>query len=266
MLAMMPNAIAIHKRKLVNLAHRGVTGACFTSILRLGWRDISLRILLVEDNATLSEGLATILRGSGYTVDVVGDGLSAESAARAEAFDLIILDLNLPEMDGLDVLRSLRSHQNQAAVIIVTARGAPEERVRGLDLGADDYLTKPFDVSELEARIRVLLRRQAGLRSSRVEFGALAFDLTSRSFTSAGRPVDIPARELALLELLFLRAGKVVSKDAIIGSLSGFDDDLSANAIEQYVSRLRKRLQAYGLTVKTARGIGYYLDQAQIET
>lgn len=221
-----------------------------------------MRILLVEDNATLAEGLATILRGSGYAVDVVGDGLSAESAARAESFDLIILDLNLPEMDGLDVLRSLRSHQNQAAVIIVTARGAPEERVRGLDLGADDYLTKPFDVSELEARIRVLLRRQAGLRSSRVEVGALAFDLTSRTFTSAGRPVDIPARELALLELLFLRAGKVVSKDAIIGSLSGFDDDLSANAIEQYVSRLRKRLHSYGLTVKTARGIGYYLDQA----
>jgi two-component system, OmpR family, response regulator len=219
-----------------------------------------VRILLVEDNGTLADGLSAILRGSGYAVDVVSDGLSAEAVATAEKFDLIILDLNLPEMDGLDVLRSIRARQNQAAVMILTARGTPEERVRGLDLGADDYLTKPFDISELEARIRVLLRRQAGLRSSRVEFGSLSLDLTSRSFSVGGRPLDLPAREVALLELLFLRAGKVVSKESIIGSLTGFDDDLSSNAIEQYVSRLRRRLLAHGLTVKTARGIGYYLD------
>jgi two-component system, OmpR family, response regulator len=219
-----------------------------------------VRILLVEDNGTLADGLSAILRGSGYAVDVVSDGLSAEAVATAEKFDLIILDLNLPEMDGLDVLRSIRARQNQAAVMILTARGTPEERVKGLDLGADDYLTKPFDISELEARIRVLLRRQAGLRSSRVEFGSLSLDLTSRSFSVGGRPLDLPAREVALLELLFLRAGKVVSKESIIGSLTGFDDDLSSNAIEQYVSRLRRRLLAHGLTVKTARGIGYYLD------
>jgi two-component system, OmpR family, response regulator len=243
-----------------------VTAALFGSILQPDEGDDNpLRILLVEDNDTLAEGLSTILRGSGYAVDVVSDGLSAEAVAAAQSFDLIILDLNLPEMDGLDVLRSIRARQNQAAVMILTARGTPEERVRGLDLGADDYLTKPFDISELEARIRVLLRRQAGLRSSRVEFGGLTFDLTSRTFAAGGRPVDIPARELALLELLFMRAGKVVSKDAIIGSLTGFDDDLSANAIEQYVSRLRRRLHAHGLTVKTARGIGYYLDTAAEE-
>ncbi|MCO5733802.1 response regulator transcription factor [Rhizobium sp. SSA_523] len=219
-----------------------------------------MRILLVEDNDTLADGLSTILRGSGYAVDVVGDGVSAEAAVAAQSFDLIILDLNLPGMDGLDVLRSIRARQNPAAVMILTARGAPEERVRGLDLGADDYLTKPFEVTELEARIRVLLRRQAGLRSSRVDFGGLTFDLTSRTFTAANRTMDIPARELGLLELLFLRAGKVVSKETIVNSLTGFDDELSANAIEQYVSRLRKRLQAHGLTIKTARGIGYYLD------
>jgi two-component system OmpR family response regulator len=192
----------------------------------------------------------------------VADGASAEAVAVAETYDLVILDLNLPEMDGLDVLRSMRSRQNPAAVMILTARGAPEERVRGLDLGADDYMIKPFDISEFEARIRMLLRRQAGLRSSVVQFGGVTLDLTSRTFTSAGVPLDIPARELALLELLFLRAGKVVSKDAIVGSLTGFDEDLSANAIEQYVSRLRRRLAPHGLTVRTARGIGYYLENS----
>jgi two-component system, OmpR family, response regulator len=219
-----------------------------------------VRILLVEDNQALAEGLSAILRSSGYAVDAVADGASAEAVAAAETYDLVILDLNLPEMDGLDVLRAMRARANKAAVMILTARGTPEERVRGLDLGADDYMIKPFDISEFEARIRVLLRRQAGLRSSIVNYGGITFDLTSRTFSSQGVPLDIPAREVALLELLFLRAGKVVSKDAIIGSLSGFDDDLSANAIEQYVSRLRRRLAPYGLTVKTARGIGYYLE------
>lgn len=221
-----------------------------------------MRILLVEDNQALSEGLVAILRGAGYAVDAVSDGASAEAVTAAENYDLVILDLNLPEMDGLEVLRAMRSRANKAAVMILTARGTPEERVRGLDLGADDYMIKPFDISEFEARIRVLLRRQSGLRSSIINYGGITFDLTSRTFSSGGVPIDIPAREVALLELLFLRAGKVVSKDAIVGSLTGFDDELSANAIEQYVSRLRRRLASYGLTVKTARGIGYYLEIA----
>ncbi|CDZ28891.1 response regulator transcription factor [Neorhizobium galegae] len=219
-----------------------------------------MRILLVEDNQALAEGLSTILRGSGYAVDAVADGASAEAVAAAETYDLVILDLNLPEMDGLDVLRAMRARANKAAVMILTARGTPEERVKGLDLGADDYMIKPFDIPEFEARIRVLLRRQAGLRSSIVNYGGVTFDLNSRTFSSQGVTLDLPAREVALLELLFLRAGKVVSKDAIMASLTGFDDDLSANAIEQYVSRLRRRLAPHGLTVKTARGIGYYLE------
>ncbi|MDQ0318118.1 two-component system OmpR family response regulator [Pararhizobium capsulatum DSM 1112] len=220
-----------------------------------------MRILLVEDNATLSEGLSAILRSSGYAVDVVADGASADAVIATETFDLVILDLTLPEMDGLEVLRAMRSRQNKAAVMILTARGTPEERVKGLDLGADDYMIKPFDVGEFEARVRVLLRRQAGLRASNVSYGNVSFDLKSRMFSADGAVIDIPARELGLLEILFLRAGKVVAKEAIIQSLTAFDDDLSANAIEQYVSRLRKRLAPHGLTVRTARGIGYYLEK-----
>ncbi|KQY13772.1 response regulator transcription factor [Rhizobium sp. Root482] len=220
-----------------------------------------MRILLVEDNRALSEGLVAILRGSGYAVDVVSDGASADAVTATENFDLVILDLTLPEMDGLDVLRSMRARQNKAAVLILTARGTQEEKIRGLDLGADDYMIKPFDISEFEARVRVLLRRQAGLRSSIVSYGTVSFDLNSRTFSAGGITLDIPARELGLLEILFMRAGKVVAKEAIIQSLTAFDDDLSANAIEQYVSRLRKRLAPHGLTVRTARGIGYYLDK-----
>jgi len=221
-----------------------------------------VRILLVEDNEALADGLSAILKGTGHAVDVVGDGASADAAIASENFDLVILDLTLPEMDGLDVLRGMRARASKAAVLILTARGAPEERVRGLDLGADDYMIKPFDISEFEARVRMLLRRQAGLRSSAVTFGGIALDLNSRTFSAEGMPLDIPARELGLLEILFMRAGKVVAKEAIMQSLAAFDDDLSANAIEQYVSRLRKRLAPHGLTVRTARGIGYYLDKA----
>lgn len=221
-----------------------------------------MRILLVEDNQALADGLFAILRGTGHAVDVVSDGASADAAISAEAFDLVILDLTLPEMDGLEVLRAMRARQNRAAVLILTARGAAEDKVKGLDLGADDYMSKPFDVSEFEARVRMLLRRQAGLRSSALSFGGVDLDLNSRTFSAGGAPLDIPARELGLLEILFLRAGKVVSKEAIMQSLAAFDDDLSANAIEQYVSRLRKRIAPHGLTVRTARGIGYYLDKA----
>ncbi|RJE84572.1 response regulator transcription factor [Paracoccus onubensis] len=220
-----------------------------------------MRILLVEDNLSLAESLAALLRQSGYAVDMVQDGATAETLAAAVDFDLVILDLNLPKMDGLDVLRKMRARRNSAPVMILTARGSPEERVRGLDLGADDYLIKPFDIGEFEARIRSILRRQAGLRSSVVSFGPLEFDLIARSFSASGLPLELPARERDLLELLMLRAGKVVARESIIASLTTLDADLSSNAVEQYVSRLRKRLAELGLTVRTARGIGYFLDR-----
>jgi two-component system, OmpR family, response regulator len=220
-----------------------------------------MRILVVEDNRTLADGLAAVLRVAGYAVDVVHDGVSADAVLSTESFDLVVLDLSLPEMDGLDVLRGMRARKNTSSVLILTARGALDERVRGLDLGADDYMTKPFEVSELEARIRVLLRRQAGLHGSSVSFGNIELDTVSRTLSAFGQTLDMPARELSVLETLLRKAGKVVAKQSIIESLAAFDDDLSENAIEQYISRLRRRLAPYALTVRVARGLGYYLDR-----
>lgn len=224
-----------------------------------------MRLLLVEDNLPLAEALLALLSASGYAVDCVHDGASAEHLVASESFDLVILDLNLPEMDGLSVLKAMRARENPAAVLILTARGAPEDKVRGLDLGADDYMLKPFDVAELEARIRSLLRRRAGLRSSAVSLGGVTLDLVSRRFRAGDQPLDLPARERDLLELLFMRQGKVVTKEAIVQSLTALEDTLSDNAIEQYASRLRRRLAPHGVALRTARGIGYFVERAMDE-
>ncbi len=220
-----------------------------------------MRLLVVEDDLPLAESLVTLLTSSGYAVDCVHDGASAETLVGVEQFDLVILDLNLPQMDGLSLLRAMRARANPAAVMILTARGAAEDRVRGLDLGADDYMAKPFDVREFEARVRSLLRRQAGLRSATVTLGAVTLDLTTRQFSAADQPLELPPRERALLELLLTRAGKVVTKEAIVQSLTSLDDMLSDNAIEQYISRLRRRIAPFGLGLRAVRGIGYLLEK-----
>ncbi len=220
-----------------------------------------MRLLLVEDDLPLAEALTALLAGSGHAVDCVHDGLGAEALLLAEQFELVILDLNLPGLDGLSLLKRIRARQPSPAVMILTARGTAEERVQGLDLGADDYLSKPFDVREFEARVRSLLRRQAGLKSSVVRLGGLELDLTSREFRAEGAILDLPPRERALLELFFQRAGKVVAKEAIVQSLTSLDDLLSDNAIEQYASRLRRRIAPYGLVLRTVRGLGYLLEK-----
>ena len=219
-----------------------------------------MRILVTEDNAVLAEGIARALRSDGYAVDVASDGMIADAALAAETFDVAVLDLGLPGMDGMDVLRRLRARKGDTAVLILTARDGLGDRIKGLDLGADDYMVKPFELSELEARVRALIRRRVGLRSSVVELGRLSFDMSGRIVRIDGVSQEIPHRELDVLETLILRAGQVVSKEKITESLVDFEHDVSPNAIEQYVSRLRRRLEPAGVKIRTARGLGYILE------
>ena len=219
-----------------------------------------MRLLIVEDNKTLADGLAKVLMDGGYVVDVVQDGESAQAALAAGPFDLVVLDLSLPDTDGLDVLRWIRRQGVSVAVLILTARGALDERIRGLDIGADDYMTKPFDVTELKARVRAVLRRHAGARGGRLECGRLIFDIDARQALVDGVALDLTARELSVLQILIGRSERVVSKQQIAERLTAFDSDLSENAVEQYVSRLRRRLEPAGLRIRTARGLGYALE------
>lgn len=214
---------------------------------------------MIEDDRQLAEGLATAFRRSDYAVDWLPDGRQADSVLRTDEFDLVVLDLNLPDMDGLALLRRLRARRALTPVLVITARTGVEERVEGLDVGADDYLTKPFELAELEARIRALLRRSQGRATGLMKCGALEFDANARRATLQGRPLDLPRRELCLLEILVASAGQVVGKDQIASKLFSYDDDAGPNAIEIYVSRLRKKLATAGIEIRTIRGLGYLL-------
>lgn len=217
------------------------------------------RILLVEDDPALARGLAATLRNVGHTVDIACDGETALMAARSEPFGLITLDLGLPDVPGIEVLRSLRREGNVTPIIILTARDALEDRVEGLDLGADDYLLKPFEPSELEARIRALLRRVQGVASPVIRIGQLEIDPARASAAVGGQEIDLRRREWAMLERLVAHAGKVVSKDRLTSEIFGYDEAVGPNAVELYVARLRRKLGAHGPEIKTIRGLGYML-------
>lgn len=220
-----------------------------------------MRILLAEDDRIIADGLGRSLRQSGYAVDWVSSGLDADHALTTGSYDLVILDLGLPKMPGLEVLRRLRARKLKVPVLILTALDGTNDRVKGLDLGADDYMAKPFELVELEARVRALTRRSTGTEPM-IQFGALAFDQTHRCALLNGQMLDLSARELGLLEILMLRSGRLVSKDQLVDHLCGWGEEVSHNAIEVYVHRLRKKLESCGVTIATVRGLGYCFEKS----
>ncbi|MFL6564599.1 MAG: response regulator [Burkholderiales bacterium] len=220
-----------------------------------------MRILVAEDDAVLAEGVMQTLRQSGYAVDRVQNGAEADSALAANQFDLLILDLGLPKRSGLEVLRRLRATDSRVPVLILTALHGVSDRVRGLDAGADDYLAKPFDPAELEARVRALTRRGMAGCPTLLQHGALTYDQVGRSARLHGTPLELSARELSLLEVFLQRAGRLVSKDQLVSHLCEWGEEVSPNAIEVYVHRLRKKLEPGGVRIATVRGLGYSLEK-----
>jgi two-component system OmpR family response regulator len=220
-----------------------------------------MRILVVEDDAVLAAALTRALTQAAYAVDLVEDGEKANLALGGNDYDLVVLDVALPGVDGLSVLRRLRDRRSHTPVLILTARDALEDRVEGLDAGADDYMTKPFDLPEFEARVRALIRRGHYHSGGSMTHGDLRFDTAARRLFHGDQPIELPLRELALIELLLSRQGRVVSKEQMIDHLFGFGDEVSSNAIEVYVHRVRKKLEPFGVDIRTVRGMGYLLDK-----
>ncbi len=220
-----------------------------------------MRILIAEDDPGLAEGIAAYLRPLGHAVETARTGADAESMLVNERFDLALVDVGLPRMDGFEVVRRMRARGETTPAIIITARDALDDRVHGLDLGADDYLAKPFELAELAARIRAVVRRGQAARSPQLVHGPLVLDTESRRVWLDGAPLELPPREWAVLEILLRRVGKVVSKEHILQSISTWDSELTLNAIEVYVSRLRAKLEPSGIYVRTIRGFGYRLDE-----
>ena len=223
-----------------------------------------MRILIAEDDAIIADGLSRSLRQGGYAVDWAPNGIDAESALMTTSYDLLILDLGLPRLSGLDVLKHLRARNSQLPVLILTALDGTGDRVKGLDLGADDYMVKPFELAELEARVRALTRRSSGTTPT-IQCGQLIYDQVGRIAQIQGQAVDLSAREIGLLEVLLNRMGRLVSKDQLVDHLCGWGEEVSHNAIEVYVHRLRKKLEAGGVKIATVRGLGYCLERPQAE-
>ncbi len=214
-----------------------------------------MRLLLVEDDSMIGESVRQGLRQDGFTVDWVQDGRAAELALRNEVYDLLVLDLGLPKKDGLDVLKTLRFHDNRIPVLILTARDTVADRVKGLDSGADDYLVKPFDLDELAARIRALLRRQSGRAAPAIEFGELRLSPATHEVTLQGKPLSLSAREFALLEVFLDRPGAVLSREQLEEKLYGWGEEVESNTVEVYIHGLRRKLgQDF---IKNVRGVGY---------
>jgi two-component system OmpR family response regulator len=214
-----------------------------------------MRLLLVEDDAMIGEAVLQVLRAEHYAVDWVRDGVMADAALRSETYDLVLLDLGLPRRDGLDVLRALRARRASVPVLVATARDAVGDRIAGLDAGADDYVVKPYDIDELLARIRALLRRSAGRGEPVFEHKGVRLNPATREATLQGQPVSLSAREWAVLEALLVRPGAVLSRAQLEEKLFSWKDDISSNAVEVYIHGVRKKLG--NELIQTVRGLGY---------
>ena len=221
-----------------------------------------MKILLVEDDAALGHAMSTSLNKAGYSVNWAHDGFEADVALHDYVYDAVILDLGLPRIDGFEVLKRMRARKVTAPVIILTARDDLDDRVRGLDLGADDYLTKPFKLPELEARLRAQIRRNNSILGSTIEYGPLVLNISDKMLIVNGETMPLSPREFSVLEMLLSRVGRVVSKEAIIDALSKWDEGVGNNAIEVYIHRIRKKLEPLGINVLTIRGLGYLLQKA----
>lgn len=219
-----------------------------------------MRVLIVEDDAVLADGLTAMLRREGCVVDAVSSAEAADAALATTEVDLVLLDVGLPGQDGFAWLRKLRARGGQQGVLVLTARDAVTDRVHGLELGADDYLAKPFATEELLARVAALARRGRVLRSNVIEHGALRIDLARKRATLGGVPLELSSREFALVQFLFSNVGAILGKDRIAGAISSWDEHLSANAVEVHISRLRAKLESHGITIRTIRGLGYLVE------
>jgi two-component system OmpR family response regulator len=220
-----------------------------------------MRILLVEDDPLLADGLARALRQSDYVVELANDGKVADQWLKTEEFDLVILDLGLPGIDGSEVVKRLRQRKQHLPVLILSARMATEERVRLLNLGADDYVLKPVALSELEARVRALIRRGQSIQDPLITLGRLQLNTLGKRALLDGKPLDLTAREWVALEFLARRANRIISKDQISQALYSWEEDITPNAIEKFISRLRSKLEPAGISIQTVRGLGYFLEK-----
>ena len=216
-----------------------------------------MRLLLIEDDTLLGDGIQAGLTQANYAVDWVTDGEAGEHGLRVENYDALILDLTLPKKDGLNILKSLRARGDMIPVLILTARDTIDDKVIGLDSGADDYLVKPFDLDELNARLRALLRRQSGRATPHIEYGNLHFDPVAHTLTQEGKSVTLSQREFAILQVLLENVGKILSRTRLEDSLYGWDDLIESNAVEVHIHHLRKKLGKE--LIHTVRGIGYMI-------
>ena len=220
-----------------------------------------MRILIVEDDEMLAEAVSRALRQSAHAVQHAATGPEADRILAATEFDLVILDLGLPQLDGFEVLKRLRGRRNRVPVLVLTVRDSVDDRVSLLDYGADDYMTKPFELAELEARVRALIRRANSGTTSDLCHGSLRLDTVGRRLYRDNQPMDLSARELSVIELLLLREGRVVTKQHIIDHLYGWDEGVSGNSVEVFVYRLRRKLEGSGVDIRTVRGMGYLIER-----